>query len=293
MPPARIECIPNFSEGRDPNIIQALMDAAASVSGSALLDSTSDLDHNRTVLTIAGKPAAVAQSVFQAIRVAAERIILPAHAGVHPRIGAADVVPFVPIERVSLEQCAALSRQVGQRVWSELRVPVFLYEAAAHDPSRKRLETLRSNSFTGEPDYGSGLHPTAGATIVGARHFLIAWNVNLESDDLRAAREIARSIRESSGGLPCVKALGLELRSRRQVQVSVNLTDFVRTPLHIVFARIRDESNARKIAIAGTELIGLIPQLALDLSAGYDLQWLVGDRIVDYILETRLRNARL
>jgi len=211
-----------------------------------------------------------------------------AHEGVHPRIGAADVVPFVPIADITLAECAVIATRVAERIWHELGVPVFLYEAAARDESRRRLEVLRSPSFRGEPDFGQGRHPTAGAAIVGARRFLVAWNVNLDSTDLAAAREIARAVRASSGGLPCVKSLGLELRSRGQVQVSVNLTDFETTPLHVVFERIRAEAQKRGIRIAGSELIGLIPQRALDLSRGHDLQWLVGDHIEDYVLENIL-----
>ncbi len=283
-----IECVPNFSEGRDQEIIQALIAAARSTPGAALLDHTSDPDHNRTVLTIAGAPKPVAEAALRAIGIAAERIVLPIHQGVHPRIGAADVVPFVPVANSSLAACADLARDVGRRIWQDFQIPVFLYEAAAVEPSRARLEVLRSPAFRGDPDFGQGRHPTAGASIVGARNFLIAWNINLDSRDLTAAREIARSIRQSSGGLPFVKALGLELRSRDQVQVSINLTDFEQTPLHFVFRRVREEAAKRKIQIAGSELIGLIPRRALDACSGHDLQWLVGDRIQDFVLESRL-----
>jgi glutamate formiminotransferase len=238
-----VECVPNFSEGRNGETIESLIAAARSVAGAKLLDHTSDTDHNRTVLTIAGEPVAVAEAAFRAVAEAVRRIALPAHQGVHPRIGAADVVPFVPVAGVTLDDCVELACATGQRIWNELEVPVYLYEAAARDRSRSGLETLRSRSFTGEPDYGAGRHRTAGATVVGARRFLVAWNINFDSHDLthdvEAAREIARAIRESSGGLKCVKALAFELRSRNQVQVSVNLTDFEATPLHIVFDRIR------------------------------------------------------
>ncbi len=283
-----IEAVPNFSEGRNAETIQALRAAASGVAGSTLLDSTSDVDHNRTVLTIAGTPKAVGESVFRAVATACDRIRLPEQSGVHPRIGAADVAPFVPISGSSLAACAELARRTGERIWRELGVPVFLYEAAASHPSRAPLETIRSRTFTGEPDFGLGRHPTAGAVIVGARRFLIAWNVNLRSEDLGAAREIARAIRQSSGGLPCVKALGLELKSRGQVQVSVNLTDFETTPLYAVFERIREEAERRGIGIAGSELIGLIPRRALEESDGHDLRWLIGDRIREYVLESRL-----
>ncbi len=293
MSPTCIECVPNFSEGRDRGIIDALAVAAGSVPGAYLLDSSSDIDHNRTVLTIAGQPDAVIEAAFRATARAVERIRLPAHQGVHPRIGAADVLPFVPVDGISLARCAELATRMGKRIWEELQVPVFLYEAAARDPGRRRLEVLRSPSFTGLPDFGEARHPTAGACVVGARPFLIAWNINLQSTDLAAARAIARAIRESSGGLPCVKALGLELKSRGQVQVSINLTDFEKTPLSTVFLRVQEEADRRSIAIAGSELIGLIPRRALDLAQGCDLQWLVGSRIQEHVLELRLRGAKL
>ena len=284
-----IECVPNFSEGRDAATIDALEQAAASVAGAALLHRTSDVDHNRTVLTIAGTPAAVAEAAFRAIEIAVARILLPAHEGVHPRIGAADVVPFVPIWNSSLQECARIAADVAARCWNELQLPAFLYEAAARDPRPARLEVLRSAKFHGEPDFGQGRHPTAGAVIVGARTFLVAWNINLASQDLNAAREIARAVRESGGGLPRVKALGLELRSRAQVQVSINLTDFDLTPMHLVFERVREEARLRGIEIVGSELIGLIPERALEASRDYDLQWLVGERIESFCLERYLK----
>jgi glutamate formiminotransferase len=245
------------------------------------------------VLTIAGSPEAVAEAAFRAVAQAVERIDIPMHEGVHPRVGAADVVPFVPVREASLELCAEIANQVGMRIFKELGVPVYLYEAAARTPERARLEVLRSPRFTGDPDIGKGRHPAAGVSIVGARRFLVAWNVNLHTQDPEAARAIARAVRQSSGGLPAVKSIGLELRSRGQVQVSINLVDFETTPLHVVFDRIRTEAEARGIEIAGSELIGLIPRKALELSAGHDLRWLVGDRIEDYVLETRIAAARL
>jgi glutamate formiminotransferase/glutamate formiminotransferase/formiminotetrahydrofolate cyclodeaminase len=287
--PSLIECVANFSEGRDIETIEALADAADSVDGAALLDRTSDVDHNRTVLTIAGNPAAVAEAAFRAVGMAVARIILPAHEGVHPRIGAADVVPFVPLANSSMEECARIATDVAARCWDELRLPAFLYEAAARNASRARLEVLRSTKFRGAPDFGDGRHATAGAVIVGARKVLVAWNINLDSQDLQVAREIARAVRESGGGLQCVKALGLELRSRRQVQVSINLTDFEVTPIQVVFERVREEARRRSVAIAGSELIGLIPHRALEAARGFDLRWLVGERIWDFVLEGRIR----
>jgi glutamate formiminotransferase len=269
-----VECVPNFSEGRDPVIVAAIWRAVSSVAGVQLLDTSSDPDHNRSVLTFGGAPGAVADAALAAVRVAAERIDLTRHAGVHPRLGAADVVPFVPVEDVTLAECAELARWVGRRIWDELGIPVYLYEAAALRPECARLESVRRLAPTGlAPDYGEVRHPTAGVCVVGARKFLIAWNVNLRSADLAAARAIAREIRESSGGLPAVKAIGLPLESRGQVQVSINLVDFERTPLYVVFDAIAERCRQRGIGIAGSELIGMIPHAALDGSAGHDLRW--------------------
>lgn len=283
-----IECVPNFSEGRDPVIMTAIAKAVAAVPGVSLLDSTSDADHNRSVLTFAGAPEAVAESAFQAVRAAVAKIDLTKHAGVHPRLGAADVIPLVPVEGIALEECATLAHTLGARIWTELGVPVYLYEAAALRPECKRLENVRKLAPTGlPPDFGTGRHPTAGASVVGARKFLIAWNINLRSSDLAAARRIAREIRESSGGLPAVKSIGLPLESRGQVQVSINLVDFERTPLYVVFDAVKERCAARGIEIAGSELIGMIPAAALKSSDGHDLQW--ENMRPDLLLENRLR----
>lgn len=262
-----IECVPNFSEGRDPLIVAALCRAA----GETLLDHTSDPDHNRSVLTLAGDPAAVAEAAFATVGVAVEKIDITRHTGVHPRMGAADVVPFVPVTAATLAQCAGLARAVGERIWKELHVPVYLYEAAALRPECTRLENVRGSSLP--PDIGEGRHPTAGVCVVGARKFLIAWNINLKTQDLTAARAIARQIRESAGGLPAVKALAFPLWSRSQVQISINLIDFETTPLHTVFEKVKDLCRHRNIEIAGSELIGMIPGAALEASKGHDLRW--------------------
>lgn len=278
------ECVPNFSEGRDEGAIDGI---AAAIPARLLLDRTSDPDHNRTVLTFAGDPAAVAEAAFAAVKRAVAAIDISRHAGVHPRIGAADVVPFVPVEGIGLAECAEIARQVGRRIWNELGVPVFLYQAAAERPECARLENVRKLAPAGlTPDIGEGRHPTAGACVVGARRFLVAWNINLRTRDLAAAREIAREIRESGGGLPAVKALGLPLESRGQVQVSVNLVDFEVTPLHVVFDAVADICRLRGIEIAGSELIGLIPAAAIAASAGRDLRW--ENFSEDSILENRL-----
>lgn len=286
-----IECVPNFSEGRDPVIVAGIGRAVAAVPGVILLDTTSDQDHHRSVLTFAGEPEAVAEGAFAAVREAAAKIDMSKHAGVHPRIGAADVVPLVPVEGATLEQCAALAVKLGERIWTELRVPVYLYEAAARRAECRRLENVRKLAPKGlAPDFGTGRHPTAGASVVGARKFLIAWNINLRSTDLAFARDIARGIRESSGGLPAVKSIGLALESRGQVQVSINLVDFERTPLYVVFDAVKKRCEERGVEIAGSELIGLIPAAALGSSEGHDLRW--ENFRPELVLENRLRGTQ-
>ncbi|MDQ6708328.1 MAG: glutamate formimidoyltransferase [Acidobacteriota bacterium] len=291
-----VECVPNFSEGRDRGVVDGIA-RAIEMAGAAVLDRTSDWDHNRSVVTFAGSPEAVEDAAFAAVEEAVKRIDLSRHAGVHPRAGAADVVPFIPVRGATLEDCAAIARRVGERIWDRLGVPVYLYEAAARSPDRAALEAIRREirREAGSPDIGSGTHPTAGATVAGARKFLIAWNINLQTDRLEAARTIARKIRFSSGGLPCVKALGLPLASRNQVQVSMNLTDFERTPLHIVYEAVSRAAGEQGIEIAGSELIGLIPAKALEISAGYDLHWqnfrpemILENRLADTILAGRM-----
>jgi glutamate formiminotransferase len=293
-----IECVPNFSEGRDAAVVARIAEAITSVPGTALLDQTSDWDHNRSVLTFAGPPDAIAEAAFRAIRRAVELIDLSCHSGVHPRIGAADVVPLVPVAGVTLEFCAQLAARLGERVWRELHVPVFLYEAAARRPERANLANVRRGLFETLreevrhnperlPDFGdAALHPTAGACVIGARKFLIAFNINLDTSDLEIARRIARKIRASSGGLPAVKALGLFLDSRGQAQVSTNLNDFEVTPLCAILEAVRAEAGHCGVRIASTELIGLIPRAALANTSDCDL----GIRD-DHILENRLERC--
>lgn len=286
-----IECVPNFSEGRDLSVIAALEQAVRNVPGALLLDSTSDADHNRTVLTFAGEGTAVARAAMAAVTQAVALIDLTKHEGVHPRVGAADVVPFVPVESASLEDCVTLARETGQRIWDELRVPVYLYEAAAPRPACVRLENVRKHAGAGlAPDIGDTRHPTAGYCVVGAREFLVAWNIILATADLGVAREIARGIRESNGGLSAVKALGLALPSRGKVQVSINLTNFRRTPLHVVFDAVARSANELAVSVDGSELIGMIPQEALSASSGHDLRWL--NMRPELVLENRLRGLQ-
>jgi glutamate formiminotransferase/glutamate formiminotransferase/formiminotetrahydrofolate cyclodeaminase len=285
-----VECVPNFSEGRDPLIVNGIARAIDETPHVRLLDKTSDPDHNRSVLTFAGDPDRVAAAAFEAVRIAAATIDITRHTGVHPRLGSADVVPFVPVHDVSMRDCVSLARRTAARIWNELGVPVYLYEAAALRAECARLENVRRLAREGlAPDFGEGRHPTAGACVVGARKFLIAWNINLRTTDLPAAREIARAIRESKGGLPAVKALGLALPSRGEVQVSMNLVDFETTPLHVVFDAVADLCARRGIEIAGSELIGMIPAAALEASRGHNLRWL--NLRPELVLENCLRGT--
>lgn len=279
-----IECVPNFSEGRDLSCIDAIVAAISAVPGVLVLDRTSDFDHNRSVVTFAARRAVVVEAAVRAAAVAAQTIDLTRHRGIHPRVGALDVLPFVPLGSATLEDCAELARMAGDRISRELNIPVYFYGAAATRPDRVALEDVRRGQFEGlgeavlldpakAPDLGGpALHPTAGAVIVGARKILIAFNVNLQTTDLALAREIARRIRASSGGLPFVKALGLPLASRSLVQVSMNLTDFEQTPLHVVYTAIERLAAERGVGIADSELIGLLPRQAAEDAAAYFLK---------------------
>lgn len=298
-----VECVPNFSEGRDQATVQALAEAVRAVSGAALLDQTMDPDHHRAVLTFAGAPEAVAEAAFQATKAATARIDLRRHQGEHPRIGATDVVPFVPICGVTMRDCVELARTVGRRIGVELDIPVFLYEAAATRPGRVRLETIRSGGPTGlahrmeadpdwTPDFGPcRLHPTAGATAVGARRILVAFNVNLATDDVTIAKAIAKAVRQSGGGLPHVKAIGVSLASRGYVQVAMNLVNIRETPVHVAFEAVRREAARLGVQVSGSELVGLVPREAVRQAEAHGLQLDSFDP--SKILETRLAQAGL
>jgi glutamate formiminotransferase len=279
-----IECVPNFSEGRDLSKVDALVDAMSTIAGAWILDRTSDADHNRSVITLAGKPEAVAEAAIRGAGKAAELIDMTRQTGVHPRIGATDVIPFVPLDGVTIEECVALARNVGQELWNRYCIPVYFYEAAATRPERVNLENVRKGQFEGltedsprnpdrSPDIGeTRLHPTAGATAVGARRVLIAYNIYLNTSGVSVSRDIARAIRSSSGGLRHVKAIGVEMKMRGLTQVSTNLTDFEQTPLHSVFETVKSEAERRGCAVVGSEIIGLVPRKAIELSAEHDLQ---------------------
>jgi len=296
-----VECVPNFSEGRNPETVQALIDAVASVGGVRLLDHTMDHDHHRSVLTIAGEPDAMVEAVFRAIRVAMDLIDLREHIGVHPRVGATDVVPFIPIRGTTMQDCVQLAKRLGQRVGQELDIPVFLYERAALHPDHAPLESVRRGGLDGlafrmesdpdwTPDFGPPhLHKTAGAVIIGARPPLIAFNVNLHSTNLELARAIAKTIRQSNGGLSHLKAIGVELASRRLVQVAMNLTDYEVMPLHVVFEAIQAQTALHSVAIAGSEIVGLVPQAALVEAARYALR--LDQFHPTQILETKIEAA--
>lgn len=270
-----VECVPNFSEGRNLATIQALIDALASVPGVRLLDQTSDYDHHRSVMTVVGDIEDVVEAMFRAIRIATDLIDLRIHAGVHPRVGATDVVPFVPIKGISMRECVQAAKRLGHRVGTELDIPVFLYERAASHRDHAPLESVRRGGLEGlafrmasdpdwTPDFGpTRPHETAGAMVIGARPPLIAFNVNLASTDLGLARSIARSIRQSNGGLRHLKAIGVELASRRLVQVAMNLTDYEVTPLHVAFKAVEAQANRHGVDIAGAEIVGLLPQAAI------------------------------
>jgi len=290
-----IECIPNFSEARRPEVIDQIVAAIQSVSDVKLLDRSSDLDHNRTVLTFAGSPAGVEEAAFRAIKTASELIDLNQHTGAHPRIGATDVVPFVPLSGVSMDDCIALAKRLGQRVGSELNIPVYLYEAAATRAERANLENIRKGQYEGlkaevesdpnrAPDFGPAKLGTAGATVIGARNPLIAFNVYLTTDDVSIAKKVAKAIRHSTGGLRYVKGLGLLVDGR--AQVSMNLTNFHDTPIARVVETVRREAERYGVAIHHSELVGLIPQEALVDAAVWYTQ--LDGFSPEQILESRL-----
>ncbi len=296
-----IECVPNFSEGRDSAKVEAIVAAMREVPGVLVLAHESDADHNRSVVTIAGEPDVVLEAAIRGVGKAAELIDLTKQAGVHPRIGAADVVPFVPLEGVTLQDCVALAKLAGAEIWRRYRIPVYFYEAAAQRPDRMNLENIRRGQFEGlrlevannpgrAPDIGErALHPTAGATVVGARKFLIAYNILLNTRDVDVAKNIAKAVRFSSGGLRYVKAMGVYLDARNLAQVSMNLTDFEQTPLHRVFEMVKSEAERYGTSIVSSELIGLIPRRALDMAAEHFLQF--ENFTTSHVLEKRLEEA--
>jgi len=290
-----VECVPNFSEGRDKSKVDAIVEAMK-LDGVYLLDREMDADHNRCVITLAGEREAIQEAAIRGVGKAAELIDLNQHQGAHPRLGAADVIPFIPIDGVSIEDCVAMARHVGEQIWKRYQIPVYLYESAATSPERQNLENIRRGQFEGirdeiatntsrKPDFGeSRLHPTAGACVVGARKFLIAYNIFLNTTDVEIAKKIAKAIRFSTGGLRFVKAAGFLVRG--QAQVSMNLTDFEQTPIHRVFEMVRREAERYGVSPASSEIVGLVPKKALEQAAEWFLQ--VENFDSSLVLENRL-----
>jgi glutamate formiminotransferase len=296
---AVIECVPNISDGRRREVVQAAVDAVRAVHGVRLLDSSSDASHNRSVLTLAGDAASLKQAVLALFDVATRLIDLRQHSGAHPRLGAVDVVPFVPIEGVTMDDCVALARDTAAAVAERFDLPVFLYEDAATRRERRQLEDIRRGEFEGltaklaqpdwRPDFGPARpHPSAGATVIGARMPLIAFNVNLATDRVEVAKKIAAAVRHSSGGFRFVKAMGLRIEDRNIVQVSMNLTNHEQTPVFRVFEAVKREAARYGIAVLEGEIVGLVPASALIACAQYLLQ--LDGFNAEQVLENALRD---
>src|SRR5215475_1051180 len=293
--PALVECVPNFSEGRDKSHVDAIVEAMK-MDGVYLLDREMDADHNRCVITLVGDPVNVAEAAIRGVGKAAELIDLTKHTGAHPRLGAADVIPFIPIEGLTLEDCVAIARRAGEEIWKRFKVPVYLYEAAARRPERQNLENVRRGQFEGireevttnpdrKPDFGeAALHTTAGATIVGARKFLVAYNVYLNTPDVEIAKKIGKAVRFSNGGLRYVKGMGVPVRGL--AQVSMNLTDTDQTPIARVYEYVKREAARYGVMPLSSEIVGLIPKKALEDAAEWFLQ--VENFDSSLILENRL-----
>lgn len=293
-----IESIPNISEGRRPEVVDRIVAAARATPGVRLLDHSSDGSHNRSVITLAGDPAAIKTAILAIYDAAVPAIDLRTHSGEHPRVGAVDVVPFVPIEDATMADCAALAREVAAEVAARFDIPVFLYEEAAASPARRNLEDIRRGEFEGlaaklssegwKPDFGPAApHPSAGASVIGARMPLIAYNINLSTNRLDVAKKIAAAIRHSSGGLRYVKAAGFMLEDRNIVQVSMNLTNYQKTPIFRVFEMVKREAERYGVSILESEIVGLVPSAALVSAAEFYLQI---DRFgPDQILEHKLK----
>jgi len=291
-----VECVPNFSEGRDLDKVEKIMDCFRGKAGVKLLDYSSDKDHNRSVITLVGEPEAIKIVVVEAMGVAKDLIDLTKHDGQHPRMGATDVVPFIPISNIDMEGCVALAKEVAALAYKEHGIPSFLYEGAASAPHRNNLSKVRKGQFEKmaekvkdpqwAPDFGDTIHPTAGITAIGAREFLVAYNVILGTDNLDVAKKIGKMVRNSGGGFSKVKAMGIAMEERNLVQVSMNLTDYKVTPLYQVFEYIKMEAKRYGVPVVGSELIGLAPMAALIGSAEYYLG--IEAFSMDQILEKRM-----
>jgi len=297
-----IECVPNFSEGRNREVVDSIESTIRGVEGILFLGKEMDADHNRSVLTFAGPPGAVERAAFEACRRAAELIDLNSHHGEHPRIGATDVIPLIPLAGVEIEECIRISRRLAERIASELNIPTYLYELSAIRPDRKSLSDIRKGEFEGlreeikhearRPDYGrQELHPTAGATVVGVRPFLVAYNVYLSTPDTSVARRIASRIRERNGGMPGVKALGFYIEKRKMAQVSMNLTDLSKTTMLAAFDRVREEARKENTEVVSSEIVGLAPAVTILEAAAERLK--LEEFSVHQILEEKLLESVL
>ena len=296
-----VECVPNFSEGRDAGVVAQIAAAAESVAGALVLGTHIDPDHNRSVVTFVAPPEAIVEAAVRVVARAAQLIDLRAHAGQHPRLGACDVLPLIPVRGLSVEECVALAHEAGRRIADELSIPVYFYESAALRPDRVNLADVRRGGFEllreqigtvpeRAPDVGEPrVHESAGACVVGVRPLLIAYNVNLKTNDLSIAKRIARAVRARDGGLLHLKALGFELASRGVVQVSMNLTSYERTNLHHAFEAVRREAERLGVEVLGSEIVGLVPQAALDRAAAHFLQ--LENYSPDLVLENRIAAA--
>ncbi|WP_094604861.1 Glutamate formimidoyltransferase [Sporomusa silvacetica DSM 10669] len=278
-----VECVPNFSEGRRPEVIAAITEEVKKIAGVTLLNVNSDASHNRTVVTFIGEAQAAKLAAFNACAKAAELIDMEQHQGEHPRVGATDVIPFIPVSDITMEECVQLANELGQEIAEKLNIPVYLYEAAAKTPARLKLPDVRKGQYEGlktaiasperQPDYGPArMHPTAGATVVGARQFLIAYNINLNTSDVTIAKKIANSIREVKGGYKYCRAMGVMIEDRNMAQVTINMVDYTGTPLHRVFETVKSEAARYGVTIIGSEIVGMVPLQALVDTAEFYLR---------------------
>ncbi|MBL5981131.1 glutamate formiminotransferase [Petrotoga sp. HWH.PT.55.6.1] len=292
-----VECVPNFSEGRDKEKLERIVDEIRKQEGVKLLDYSMDRDHNRSVVTFVGEPDQVIEAAFNACKKAAELIDLRTHKGEHPRMGATDVIPLIPIKNISMQECVEYSKKLAKRIGEELNIPVILYEKSASRPEREDLAVIRKGEFEGmfeklkqeafKPDFGPDKpHESAGVTAVGARMPLIAFNVNLNTNNIDIAKKIAQAVRGKSGGFKYCKALGFELKERNIVQVSMNMVDYTKTPLYRVFQVIENEANRYGVNVVGSEIVGLVPLNALVDTADYFLK--LEDFSYDKVLENRI-----
>lgn len=278
-----IECVPNCSEGRNKEVIEYIADAVRAVPGVVITDYSSDESHNRSVFTIVGDPDQMAEAAFQFAKACVEKIDMTKHEGAHPRMGAVDVIPFTPVKDVAMEECIELSKKVAERIWTELGMPVTLYEESCTAPHRRNLAAIRKGQFEAmpeklkdpqwHPDYGNQeIHPTAGIVAVGARFPLVAFNINLSTSDIEIANKIAKTIRESSGGMKWIKAIGVMLEDRNIAQVSINMINYTKTPMYRVFENVRFEAERYGVQIIGSEVIGVVPMDAMIDAAEYYLK---------------------